>query len=290
MQRTEPYLFMLPVLLSLGLIYLYPMVSSIFIAFSNYKLSDLDNVYFNGLENFKDLFNDPNVGIIARNTLFYVVTTVSLQFLLGLILALVLKKPFRGRGLVQGIVFLPWAMSSFVVGLIFRWSFNGEYGVVNYLLEKIGLISEKISWLGTDGLSLLVIILAVVWMGVPFFGIMYLAALQSVPEEMYESASIDGCGKIKSFFLITIPYIKPIILTTLLLRTIWVFNTVDMIVVVSGGGPAYSSEILASYLYSKAYLSNDFGIAAALGLLFIIGMLIFACVYLKLTKSSKDGE
>lgn len=281
---------MAPVLLSLGLLYLYPIVSSIFMAFLNYKLFELDNIYFNGIDNFKAVFSDPNMPMIAMNTLKYVVTTVSLQFILGLILALALNKPFRGRGFVQSIVFLPWAMSSFVIGLMFRWSFNGEYGVINEILMKLNIISEKIAWLGTDGLSLLVIIMAVVWMGVPFFGIMYLAGLQSIPESVYEAADVDGCGKIRSFFVITIPYIKPIIITTLLLRTIWVFNTVDMILVVSAGGPAYSSEILSSYLYNKAYLSNDFGLASALGLMFIAGLIVYLILLLKVTKYSEEGE
>jgi len=217
-------------------------------------------------------------------------TCVVSQFLLGMVLALAIWRPFRGRALYQGVVFFPWAMSTFVVGLIFRWSFNGEYGVVNDVMMKLGIVDSKIAFLGTPGLSILVVMLAVIWMGVPFFGIMILAALQSIPSDIMEAAEIDGCGAIGRFFSIVVPYIQPTIITTILLRTIWVFNGVEMVLVVTEGGPANTSETLSSYLYKKAYTSFDFGFAAALGLFFIAGLLIYLAVYLKATKYSEAGE
>jgi multiple sugar transport system permease protein len=213
-----------------------------------------------------------------------------MQFLLGMTLALALKKKFRGRGAYQAIVFLPWAFSAFVVGLMFRWSFNGEYGVVNDLLIKLGLASEKIAWLGTPGLSLLVVIFAMIWMGVPFFAIMYLAALQSIPEDVYEAADIDGCGAIRRFFAITFPYIKPTVIMTLLLRTIWVFNSFDLIVVITGGGPANHSQTLPSYMYTRAFSGYDFGLASALGVVLMVILAVYAVIFLKVTKYNKAGD
>jgi len=286
----EPYLFILPVLALLVLLFGYPLLNSFIMAFENYKLTAPNDIYFNGADNFKKLFSDRDIRLVIKNSFIYVITAVSGQFLLGMTLALALRKKFPGRGLYQSIVFLPWAFSAFVIGIMFRWSFNGEYGVVNDLLLKLGAIKEQIAWLGTPGLSLLVVILAMIWMGVPFFAIMYLAALQSIPADIYEAADIDGCGVIRKFFLITIPYIKPTIIMTLLLRTIWIFNSFDLIVVITGGGPASSSQTLPSYMYTRAFASYDFGLASALGILLIAMLGLYSVVFLSATKYNKAGD
>jgi len=286
----EPYLFILPVLTLLVLLFGYPLLNSFIMAFENYKLTAPNDIYFNGADNFKKLFSDRDIRLVIKNSFIYVIIAVSGQFLLGMTLALALRKNFPGRGLYQSIVFLPWAFSAFVIGIMFRWSFNGEYGVVNDLLLKLGAIKEQIAWLGTPGLSLLVVILAMIWMGVPFFAIMYLAALQSIPADIYEAADIDGCGVIRKFFLITIPYIKPTIIMTLLLRTIWIFNSFDLIVVITGGGPASSSQTLPSYMYTRAFASYDFGLASALGILLIAMLGLYSVVFLSATKYNKAGD
>ncbi len=289
-KRYVPWLFLLPVLVVLLAMFGYPLLKSIVMSFQNYKLTAPDDIFFNGVENFKKLFANQETSMILRNSLAYVVISVIGQLLLGMILALALKKPFRGRGVYQSIVFLPWAFSGFVVGLIFRWSFNGEYGVVNDLLLKLGLIEEKIAWLGTPGLSLAVIIIAMIWIGIPFFAIMILAALQSIPADVYEAAEVDGCGVMRQFFQITLPYIKPTLVTTTLLRTIWIFNSFDLIVVVSGGGPANTSQTLTSYMYSAAFGSYDLGFAAAIGVMLMIVLGVYALLFLKITRYDKAGD
>lgn len=289
-KKAEPYFFIMPVMLLLLLMFGYPLINSAIMAFQNYKLTAPKAIRFNGLANFQKLFADSDFGLILRNSFVYVAASVAGQFVLGLILALALRKKFRGRGLYQAIVFLPWAFSAFVIGLIFRWSFNGEYGVVNDLLSKLGYWGEKIAWLGTPGLSLLVVILAMVWMGVPFFAIMYLAALQSIPEDVYEAADMDGCGAIRRFFKITLPYIKPTIIMTLLLRTIWIFNSFDLIVVITGGGPANYSQTLPSFMYTRAFSGYDFGLASALGLLLIAILAVYSIFFLKITRYNKAGD
>lgn len=289
-RAAEPYLFILPVLLLLLLAFGFPLINSIVMAFQNYKLTAPNNVYFNGLENFRKLISDSDFGLIMKNSFVYVLASVLGQFLLGMTLALALRRKFRGRGLYQAIVFLPWAFSAFVIGLIFRWSFNGEYGVINDLLMKLGWVGEKIAWLGTPGLSLLVVIFAMIWMGIPFFAIMILAALQSIPADVYEAADMDGCGAVRRYFAITLPYIKPTIIMTLLLRTIWIFNSFDLIVVITGGGPANYSQTLPSYMYTKAFSGYDFGLASALGLLLIAILGVYSVFFLWATKYSKAGD
>lgn len=289
-KKYEPYLFILPVLIVLLIMFGYPLLNSIKMAFQNYKITKPDDVYFNGIANFLKIQADSDFFLIIKNTAIYVVASTMGQFLLGLMLALALKKQFKGRGLYQSIVFLPWAFSAFVVGLMFRWSFNGEYGVVNKVLMDLGIIESKIAWLGTPGLSLAVVIMAMIWMGIPFFAIMILAALQSIPKDVYEAADVDGCGVLRQFFSITFPYIKPTIITTILLRTIWIFNSIDLIVVITEGGPINSSQTLPGYMYTKAFGTYDFGFAAAIGIVLMLILVIYAVFFLKLTKYEKAGD
>ena len=289
-KKLEPWLFLIPVLVVLLVLFGYPLINSVVMSFQNYKLTAPNAIEFNGIANYLKLFGDPDSLMIVKNSFIYVIVSVFGQFILGLILAVALKKQFKGRGLYQSIVFLPWAFSGFVVGLIYRWSFNGEYGVVNNILLKLGIIEENIAWLGTPGLSLAVVIIAMIWMGVPFFAIMILAALQSIPTDIYEAADVDGCGAVKQFFKITLPYIKPTLITTVLLRTIWIFNSLDLVVIITNGGPANSSQTLPAYMYSKAFGSYDFGFAAALGVILMVILGIYALLFLKITKYDKAGD
>ena len=289
-KKIAPYLYVMPVLILLLIMYGYPLIKSIIMSLQDYKLTSSGSAPFNDFANFKKMFSDTDFLLLLKNSLIYVIISVVAQFVLGLILALCLKTKFRGRGIYQSIVVLPWAFSSFVVGLMFRWSFNGEYGVVNDILMKMGIIKENVAWLGTPGLSLAVVIIAMIWMGIPFFGIMILAALQSVPDDIYEAADIDGCGMFRKFFSLTLPYIKPTIIMTVLLRTIWIFNSFDLIVIITGGGPVNYSQTLPSYMYSKAFASYDFGLASAFGVLLIVILGIYAVLFLKLSNYDKAGD
>lgn len=289
-RKLQPYYYIGPVLLLLLLMFGYPLIKSIIMSFQSYKLSKPNDIGWNNFQNYVKMFTDKNFLLLVKNSLLYVVASVAGQFILGLILALALNTKFKGRGIYQSIVFLPWAFSAFVVGLLFRWSFNGEYGVINDILKKLGLVEKGISWLGTPGLSLLVVILAMVWIGIPFFAINILAALQSVPADIYEAAEMDGCGSIRKFFSLTVPYIKPTIITTLLLRTIWIFNSFDLIVIVTEGGPANYSQTLPSYMYSQAFSSYDFGLAGAFGVLLMVVLSVYAVIFLKVTKYDKAGD
>ena len=289
-KKLEPFAFLMPTFILLLIMFGYPLIRTLIMAFQNYKLTQPDKIFFNRFNNFTNLFSDSDIGLIIRNSFIYVVCSVTGQFLLGMGLAFALKKPFRGRGLYQSIVFLPWAFSAFVIGLMYRWSFNGEYGVVNDLLLKIGIIPERIAWLGTPGFSLAVVTLAMIWMGVPFFAIMILAALQSIPYDIYEASYLDGCSATRRFFQIILPYIKPTIIITLLLRTIWIFNSFDMIVIITNGGPANYSQTLPSYMYTKAFAAYDFGLASALGVILMIILVIYVTFFLKATKYNTAGD
>ena len=288
-KKMEPWYYVGPIFLLLVIMFGYPLIKSVVMAFQNYKLGNA-NVYFNDFANFHKMFGDKDFLLLLKNSVVYVVVSVFGQFIGGLILALCLRDKFKGRGIYQSIVFLPWAFSAFVVGLVFRWSFNGEYGVVNDVLMKLGIIKKGLAWLGTPGLSLVVVILAMIWIGIPFFGIMILAALQSIPDEIYEAADMDGCGMFRKFFSLTLPYIKPTVIMTILLRTIWIFNSFDLVVIVTQGGPANYSQTLPSYMYTKAFSGYDFGLAGAFGVLLMVILGVYAVLFQKLSNYDKAGD
>jgi multiple sugar transport system permease protein len=277
-------IMVLPTLISVILLTFVPVLSSFFIAFQNYDLHDLSNIHFIGFENFQAVFNDVNFNFlrILLNTFLWVIVSLFFQFVLGLGLALLMKKPFKGRGIYSGLVFYPWALSGFVIGLIWAWMFNGQFGIINDILQKIGLIHQNIGFLSDTRYSLMSVIIANIWYGIPFFAIMLLAALQSVPLELYEAAEIDGAGYFIKLFKITIPYIKPVIINTVLLRTIWIINFPEMIYAMTGGGPANSSNILSVQMINKIMNFLDFGEGAAIGVMIIIIMSIYVIIYLKI--------
>ena len=289
-QDATPYKMLMPTIVVMLVMMGYPLVNNIYLAFHRYSLIRPNERGFYSLQNFAAVFQDPDLAMIAGNTLVFVVCTVALQFAFGFGLALALRKPFRGRNVYQSVVFLPWAFSGMIVGLIFKWMFNGEFGPVNDILMRMGLIAERISFLGDSTLALMVVILAMVWVGVPFFAIMILAALQSIPAEMYEAADIDGASVSQRFFAVTVPFVKPTLVMTVLLRTIWVFNNADMIYVITQGGPGNGTQTLSSYLYIKSLSSLDFGFTAALGILFMIALVIYATFFIKITHYEEAGD
>ncbi|KHO62706.1 sugar ABC transporter permease [Thermoanaerobacter sp. YS13] len=289
-EEKEVIVMLIPTYAILILFMGYPLLNSLYFSFQKYRLSQPNKIGFNGIENYINILNDPNLKLIMFNTLKWVFFTLILQFILGFILALALRKPFKGRNFYQAIVFLPWALSNFVVGLTFQWMFNGEYGVINDLLLKLKFISHKISFLGSTTFALWTVIIAMVWIGIPFFAIMILAALQSIPEELYEAAEIDGAGVIMQFLNITLPLIKPTIIVTLLLRTIWIFNSAELIYVMTYGGPGNSSNTFVSYMFLKAYSSLNFGEASAMGVLVMICLMLYSIIFIRITGYAEGSE
>lgn len=290
-RRREPYILLAPALLLILLFLTYPLIYSVKLSLLNYNLLTPGDVYFNNFGNYTKLFASQELWIILRNSLIWVITVVSFQFLLGFCIALLLNgSRFKGKGIYQSVIFLPWAMSCFLIGLIFKGLFSQYNGFVNIALMKLGLISQPLAWLSSVKLSMIAPIVSMIWYGVPFFGIMILAALQSIPQEVIESADIDGAGYLQRLFKIVIPYIKPTIIVTLLLRVIWVFNSSDTIYVTTGGGPANSSNILPLYIFNQAYYSMDFGYGAAAGLLMMVLLGVYAFAYLKATRYESAGD
>jgi multiple sugar transport system permease protein len=256
-----------------------PMLQGARMAFLDYKLWDLTSTPFVGLDNFAKVLSDPVFPTVTGNTLLWVVGSLVPQFVLGFLIALALRQRFRFRGVYQALVFFPWAVSGFLIGMLFRWMFNAEFGVINDLLMKAHLISAPLPWLADPKLAMFAVIVANVWYGVTFFAIMILAALQSVPDEVLEAASLDGAGKARQLFSIVIPYIATTLFLTVLLRVIWIFNFPDIIWAMTGGGPANRTHIITTWMINFTQ-QGDYGTASAIGLIVVAVLFVFCAFYL----------
>lgn len=287
---AREFLFMvfmlLPAIAFVFVFFYYPILSSIPNAFKHYNLWDLSKTRFIGLENFRSLLRDPEFVQAVPNTLIWVFVSLFFQFIIGFGLALFLKRKFRGCGLYQGLIFFPWAISGFLIGIIWRWLYNGVYGPLNDILIRLGIVTREttIGFLSEPKIALISVIVTNIWYGIAFFAIMMQAALQSVPNELFEASEVDGASKIYQFFRITIPYIYPVIILTTLLRSIWIFNFADLIYSMTRGGPGGSTQILTSYMMNIIIFNNDYGKASAMGLIICIILFIWAVLYLKLMK------
>jgi multiple sugar transport system permease protein len=262
----------------------FPMFRGMFTAFMRYTMLDISQTRFNGLDNFVAIITNPSIKFIQIlfNTLIWVLVSLAGQLLLGFALALLLRKPFRGRGVYTGFVFYTWALSGFAIGLVWSWLFNGQFGIINDLLIRMGIIKISLGFLSNPKLSMMSVIIANIWYGIPFFAIMLLAALQSIPRELYESADIDGAGKVRQLFQVTIPYIQSTITSTVLLRFMWIMNFPDIIYGMTGGGPANATNILATEMINKIQKSYDYGQGSAVGFIIITILFVFAVFYLRL--------
>ncbi len=259
-------------------------------AFQNYSAYDLMNIRFIGLENFKTIMADIGFKESLVNSFYWVFFSLIPQFFIGFIVALMLRRKFKGRGVYQAFIFFPWAMSGFLIGLIWRWMLNGQGGVINDLLMKLGIIDTAIPFLADPTWAMVSVIVANVWYGITFFAIMILAALQSIPEELFEAAKIDGAGYFQQLFNITVPYILPTLIVTTLLRVIWILNFPDLIYSLTNGGPAGSTHILSTYMLEKIMFGQNYGQAAAVGVIIIFILIFFSIFYLLATKFNKAGD
>lgn len=282
-------LMLLPAVLVVFIFTYYPLCKGITMAFKDYNLFNLSSSGWVGLDNFRTLFStDPANTFYDTiwNTVKWVFVSLFFQFTIGFLIAMLLRKKFFGASLYRGLIAFPWAVSGFMIGVIWRWMFNGSSGVINDILLRFGLVSEPIGWLSETSLALNSVIIANIWYGIPFFVIMISAALNSVSSTLYEAAEIDGSNGFQKFFHITLPLTKRMLLLSVLLRFIWIFNFPDLIYSMTAGGPGGSSEIITSYMMTKVQ-SLNFGMASAVGVIVIIFLSIFAVLYVWLTNKDE---
>jgi multiple sugar transport system permease protein len=269
-----PYVLLSPAVLATLALVFFPMLQAVVTSLYHQILWKPRDVRFIGLDNYLAIAQDPVAWSSLGRTLLWIGLTVPLQLLLGLAAALLLNQRFWWRGLARSLILIPWALPSVVIALMWAWMFND-------LLLRIGLVNAAVPWLAQPGTALYAIILALVWQGFPFFAIMILAGLQAIPSALYEAAAIDGATPWQQFLEVTLPGLKGVLVTAVMLRLIWVANSIDVIVVMTGGGPGYATHTLPLYAFKRTYGSMDFGYGTALAVTFSMLLLGLIALYLR---------
>jgi multiple sugar transport system permease protein len=277
-KNNEYLLFILPLIVFVILTSFYPLYSvlqrSFFHTVGNSQV-------FVGLENYLSFFKDKAFYVVLKNTFLFTILTVVFHLLVGLVLAYLLHKKIRFRNVYRSIQFLPWLLPPVVVGSLWILIYHELYGLLNLVLQKIHLYQFVTDWLGTPNTSLISVTIANIWAGFPFFTLMLLAAMQNVSDDIFEAARIDGANEWNQFWKITIPMIKPVILTTSLIEFIWTFRFFDLIWIMTKGGPIISSETIPIYVFKTAFQEFDFNKASAIGIIMVLIMVGFSLLYVK---------
>ncbi len=280
-RRVLPYALLSPaVLVTLGIVFL-PMLQTAWMSLHEYVLFRPNDFRWIGLENFRTLLADEVFWISFRHTVIWMGATIPAQLLLGLVTALLLNQDFPWRPAARALIIIPWALPSVVIALMWAWIYDSNYGVANEFLLRLGIIRQAVPWLADPDTALASIVLTLTWQGFPFFAVMILAGLQAIPPSHYEAARIDGAGKWRQFWHITLPGISGVVLTAVLLRLIWVANSFDVIFVMTGGGPGYSTHTLPLYAFIRARTNLDFGYGSAIAVLFTLLLMLFVLFYLR---------
>jgi len=276
-RREHPTLFLAPAAIALGAVALFPVLSVLWLSLE--QRSPLTGAArFIGFDNYARLLTDTRFWNAFWNTAYFTVCSVTLELLLGLGMALLLARAFRGRALVYSLILLPWAIPTVVSARLWEWMYNADYGVLNYLL------GEQINWLGSPAWALHAAILMDVWKATPFVALLLLAGLQTIPRELYQAAALDGAGPWTVFRRITLPLLAPLMLVVLIFRTIDAFRVFDAIYVLTGGGPANSTETLSIYAYKVLFQTLEFGYGSALAVSVLAVVALLTIVYARLLR------
>jgi ABC-type sugar transport system permease subunit len=286
--RVEGYLYVLPCLLVLAVVLGFPILFVIWMGFNQVSLTL--GFTWRGLANYARVLQQRDFLVALGNTMYFSVASVAFHLLIGIVLALLLNRRFRGRRLVRTVVLIPWMLAYVVGALTWRWIANSSYGILNEVLVRLGLIKEYVPWLGKASTAMPTVIVAHIWKQSPFIMLMLLAGIQAVPAEQYEAAHLDGANAWSSFWHITVPNLRRVILITATLDFIWSFKSFDLIYVMTGGGPGISTEVLSTTIYKTFFSAMQFGQGASMAVLLTIVVLALSYLYVLLMGKSKVSD
>jgi trehalose/maltose transport system permease protein len=284
------WLFLVPMIVALLLVAAWPLIRTIVFSFTDANLSNLSAWKFIGLANYQYLFEDPLWWKVVGNTLFFTVVSVALETALGMIIALTLNAHMPGRGLLRAAVLIPWAIPTVVSAKMWGWMLNDLYGVINAMAMSLGLIDRPLAWLADPTLSMVSIIAVDVWKATPFMALLILAALQTLPSEVYEAARVDGVHPVKVFFRVTLPLIRPALLVAVIFRGLDALRVFDVIYVLTG-----NNENTASMsVYARQQLMENadvgYGSTAATCLFLVVAVVTVIVIMVGRVNVSASGE
>ena len=289
LRHLSRYLFVLPALLYISLTMIYPVLSNLRMSLYDVNVSTFlaNDAPFIGLKNYATVAADPAFRKALSLSLLFTIGSLLFQFTTGFGLALFFNRPFPGNGLLRALLLLGWMLPTVVSGSIFRWMLDGSFGVLNFLLQSLGLLHDTRFWLTDPQTALLGTILANIWVGIPFNMVLLLPGLQSISPSLYEAASIDGASGWQSFRFITLPLMRPVSLSVLLLGIIYTFKVFDIVYIMTGGGPVDATTVLPIYVFNLSFRFFRFGEGAATAIMLLLTLTVVAVAYLWLSRQEE---
>ena len=269
-----------PTILVFCTIIVYPLIAAIYLSFFSIYTPTMEGQWV-GFDNYAQLLASGEFWRSLLNNIIWTAGTLSLQLVFGILVALMLHQNMLFRSLARSLILFPYFLSTVVAVLIWRWMFNDLYGVLNHLLMWAGILDMPVDWLGSMPNAMVSLIFIGAWKYFPFVVIVVLARLQSIPESLYEAATMDGAGRFARFIDITLPQLKDVLIVIILLRTIWDFKEFDLIYLLTGGGPIISTQTLPLMVYREAFALNQMGNASAVAVLMMLIMLVFMTLFLR---------
>ena len=281
MRKGRAYLLVFPACLFTLFVLVYPLGQNLFNSF--HKVTMMRDSGWIGLANYAAVMKDPLFWLALKNSLSYAAVGTIVSMVVGLLVAMLLNQRLgRWRNLFKFIYMIPWVVSPVVAGFAWKWLLNDQFGMINHLLVRLGVISTGILWLGQAETALLSVMIARVWQFFPFAMIMFFAALQNIPQEQYEAAEVDGAGASAKFKHITIPNLKSVTVVLLLLGLIWSFNDFNLVYIMTHGGPIHASMVLPVLVREYSFVMYDLGKGSALSVVIFLVLLLLSSVYLYL--------
>lgn len=289
-RRNVGVWFVVPALVYMLAFVGYPIVSNIILSLQDVNVRTLlsPDKPFVGLNNYIEIFKDSVFRTSLWNTLIFTVGSLVFQFIIGFLLALFFSRNFKFAKPIRGLLMMPWMIPITITALIFKFIFGTDVGILNYILNSLGLIGQNIDWLTSPGTAMVALIAANVWIGIPFNMILISTGLTTIPSELYESAAIDGANKTQSFFRITLPLLRPTIESVLILGFIYTFKVFDLVYVMTGGGPVNSTQVLSTYSYKLSFGMFKYSKGAAVANVLFVILLIVSVFYLKYIYTEED--
>lgn len=284
------WIFVLPAMIVVSVLFVYPFLSSIFYSFTNKNLI-MPNWKFVGFDNYIAVINDPSFWLAFFNSILWTVFSLVGQVLVGFALAMALHRIRHLQWLYKILLIIPWAFPTIVIAFSWQWILNGVYGYLPNMIVKLGLMDIAPHFLSDSTWAFISLVFINVWFGAPLIMVNVLSALQTVPQEQYEAAKIDGANAWQVFRHITLPHIKVVIGLLVVLRTVWVFNNFDIIYLITGGGPANSTMTLPIFAYNMGWGTKMLGRSSAVTVLLFIFLLLICFIYFKvISRWEKEGE
>ena len=269
------YILIAPAIIIILLVIFFPIINALSMSIHKIVLTrpEIGNPFI-GLANYLNVITSGIFWNAVYNTIVWVGFNLGVQMVAGISIAILLNNKFRGRGYFRGLMLIPWATPSVVAVLSWRWMFDAQFGIINSLMMRIGILESGIAWLGNPSTAMSAVIIESIWKGTPFVMVIILAGLQTIPQELYDAARVDGAGVYKSFKYLTLPLLKPTVMIAATLTIIYTFNNFNSIWLMTEGGPLRSTETLTILVYTKAFRDFNFGEASALGIIILILLLL----------------